>query len=784
MSLIRQSPDSIKEGDKAMDITRRELIKYSAALAAASAIGLELPLPEGIEAAQVDKWSKAVCRYCGAGCGVYVGVTKGKIVAVQGDKDNWNKGLLCIKGYYLPPILYADDRVKYPLLKKGGSFVRIPWKDAMDLMTEKFAGAIKANGVHSVAFYGSGQAYTEESYFINKVFKGGLGTNNIDGNPRLCMASAAVGYVSTFGKDEPMGAYDDINHAECFFIIGSNMAEAHPVLFGLVNERKQKDKNVKIIMVDPRKTLSARIADLHMSFTPGTDLAILHAMAHVIIKENLQSKDYVSNHLVFKTIKEDKPEKVTFEEYVKFLEEYTPENAEKLTNCPKEEIIKAAKWFAQSKATTSFWCMGLNQRTRGVWANNLVHNLHLLTGQICRPGATTFSLTGQPNACGGVRDGGLLSHILPYGRLIANEKDREEMETFWGVPKGRIHPKPGPTAVDMFRALNKGEIKALWIACTNPGQSLPNLDPYRKGMEGKDTFLVVSEAYHPTKTSELADLVLPAALWVEKDGTYGQSERRYQYLEKAVEPPGEARPDLMVMIDFANRLFKALGREDEARKLFAFKGSEDVWNEIRQCSKGTAYDFMGMTRSRLKKAHGMQWPCPTEDHPGTVRRYTAKHGDPILKKFDPQAIDVSFYGAKADGNKATVWLRPYKGPAEPADADYPFVLSTGRLLEHWHTGTMTFNVTELKRAAPYAYVEINTADARKIGIRHRDKVKITSRRGSIVIEAKVVDVPRDGMVYVPFHYPDKLINSLTTDAYDALSKQPEFKICAVRIEKA
>ncbi len=767
-----------------MDISRRQLLKYSAAIAAASAIGLELPLPQEIHAEHAEKWVKTVCRYCGAGCGVYAGVTKGKVVAIKGDKDNWNKGFLCIKGYYLPPILYANDRLKYPMLKKDGKFVRISWKEAMDLMTEKFAGTIKVHGVNSVAFYGSGQAYTEESYVMNKLFKGGLGTNNIDGNPRLCMASAAVGYVSTFGKDEPMGAYDDIYHSDCFFIIGSNMAECHPVIFRLVNERRQKDKNVKIIMVDPRKTLSARIADMHMSFIPGTDLAILNAMAHVIVKENLYSKEYVNNHVVFKTMKDDKPAKVSFEEYVKFLDEYPPEMAEKVSKCPKEDIIKAARWFAQSKATMSFWCMGLNQRTRGVWVNNLVHNLHLLTGQICRPGATSFSLTGQPNACGGVRDAGLLSHLLPYGRLVANEKSREEMEKFWGIPKERIHPKPGPTAVDIFRSFNKGEIKALWVACTNPGQSLPNANPYRKGMESNDTFLVVSDAYHPTRTTELADLVLPAALWAEKDGTYGQSERRYQYLEKAVEPQAEARPDLDVMIEFAHKLFAKLGRADEAKKLFNFKNSEDVWNEIRQCSKDTAYDFMGMTRSRMKKEHGILWPAPTEDHPGTVRRYTAKYDDILVKKFDPQATDVSFYGAKADGNKAAIWLRPYKGPAEPADAEYPFVLTTGRQIEHWHTGTMTLKVAELRRSAPASYVEINPHDAQKLGIKSRDKVKLTSRRDSIILEAKVIDVPRDGLVFVPMHYPDKLINQLTIDAYDAMSKQPEFKICAVKIERA
>ena len=770
-----------------MNITRRQLLKYSAALAAASAIGLDLVMPKELLGAEADveKWVKGVCRYCGAGCGVYAGVKGGKVVAVKGDKDNWNKGFLCLKGNFLPAIMTAPDRAKYPLLRKGNTFVRISWKEAMDLMVDKFAAAYTKDP-QSLAFYGSGQAYTEESYFINKVFKGGLGTNNIDGNPRLCMASAAVGYVSTFGKDEPMGAYDDMYHADCFFIIGSNMAEAHPVIFRIVNE--QKKRGAKIIMVDPRKTLSARIADMHMSFIPGNDLAILNAMAHVIVKENLYSKEYVGKHVVFKTMTDPGPppkiEKVGWDEYVKFLDDYTPEAAEKMSGCPKDDIIKAARMFAQSKATMSFWCMGLNQRTRGVWANNMMHNLHLLTGQINRPGATTFSLTGQPNACGGVRDGGLLSHLLPYGRLVANDKDREDMEKFWDLPAGRIQPKPGPTAVEMFREFGSGKIKAMWIACTNPGQSLPNVDVYRKGMEGKDTFLVVSEAYHPTKTTELADLVLPAALWVEKDGTYGQSERRYQYVEKAINPPAEARPDLDVMIEFANKLFKKLDLEHEGKKLFAFKNSEDVWNEIRLCSKGTAYDFMGMTRARLKKAHGIQWPCPTEDHPGTVRRYTAKHGDVLVKKFDPQAADVSFYGAKADGNRATIWLRPHKGPAEPPDAEYPYALTTGRQIEHWHTGTMTLNVPELKRSAPSAYVEINPRDAAKLGVKSKDKVRLTSRRGTIVLEAKVIDVPRDGLVFVPMHYPDKMINSLTNDAFDALSKQPEYKICAVKLEKA
>lgn len=751
-----------------------------------------------VEVQPIDKWVKGVCRYCGAGCGVYVGVQeedhsgsrlhlyhpfRGRVAAVEGDRDNWNKGALCVKGHHLPSILYAEDRLKYPLIRRGGRFIRLSWEEAMGLMVDRFAHAVQEHGADAVAFYGSGQSCIEESYFMAKFFKGGLGTNNIDANSRLCMASAAAGYAGAYGKDEPMGSYDDIYHADCFFIIGSNMAETHPVIFKLIEERKKKGGGVKIIVVDPRKTITASAADMHMALIPGSDAAILNAMQHVIIKENLYNKNFVEKHVVFKTVRDNRIVNVTFEDYAKFLDEYTPEMAEKASGCRADEISEAARWFAGSRAAMSLWCMGINQRTGGVWLNNLMHNLHLLTGQICRPGATPFSLTGQPNACGGTRDAGLLSHLLPYGRCITSERDRLEMERFWGVPAGRINPEIGPTAIDIFRALGKGTIKALWIACTNPGQSLPNLSSYRNAMSSKPGFLVVSDAYHPTRTTELADLVLPSALWIEKDGTYGQSERRYQYSEKVAEPPGEARPDLKVMIEFANRLFHALGRNDEAKKLFPFKNSEEVWDEIRRASQGTVYDLMGMIRARLKESRGMQWPCPKKSHPGTVRRYTARHGDTLVKKFDPDAEDISFYGAKEDGNRAAIWLRPYKAPAESPDTEYPFILTTGRQIDHWHTGTMTMNVLELKLSAPAAYAEINPKDAERLGIKDGERVRIASRRGSIVLPAKVVNALREGVVFVPMHYPDRLINTLTTDAYDEISKQPEYKICAVRIEK-
>ncbi|MBI3754370.1 MAG: molybdopterin-dependent oxidoreductase [Deltaproteobacteria bacterium] len=738
-------------------------------------------------AAPVDRWVRSVCRFCGSGCGLYAGVFGAGVVSVAGDKENWNKGSLCIKGESLPFILSLPTRMQYPLFRRNDTFHRISWEEAMEIMAERFADSIKQHGANSVAFYGSGQSYTEESYVINKLFKGGLGTNTIDGNPRLCMSSAAAGYITSFGKDEPMGTYDDINHADCFFIIGSNMAECHPVLYGMIAERKAgNSSDIKVIVADPRRTATTSIADLHLSLIPGSDALILNAMANVIVKERLYNQAFITRHTVFKRLASDgRVETTGWDDYVRFLDEYTPETAAKGSGCLKEDIIKAARWFAESKAAMSLWTMGLNQRTSGTGLNNLVHNLHLLTGHIARPGATPFSLSGQPNACGGVRDAGLLSHLLPFGRSMTKEEDRRDMERFWNVPAGRIDPKPGPAALDIFRMFTGGAIKCLWVVCTNPWQSLPSLSSYKKG---KGTFLVVSEAFHPTKTSEIADLVLPSALWVEKDGTFGNSDRRYQYLERAVEPIGEARPDMDVMIEFSRKLLHLIGQGDEAERLFSYKNSQEVWDEIRECSKGTVYDFSGMTRERLKQS-GIQWPCPSEDHPGAPRRYTAwfaaKYGDPMVGDFDPHAMNTYFYGANNDDRRgrASIWLRPWAPPYEQPDKEYPFVLTTGRVLEHWHTGAMTLGIHELRRRAPAAYIEINPKDAARLGIRSGNRVKVSSRRGSLVIEAKVADVPRDGVVFVPMHYPDKLINTLTTDACDPISKEPEFKICAVKIEK-
>jgi len=498
--------------------SRRSFLEASAAASALAALG-GMPGVRQAMAATVaggEKWVKSVCRYCGTGCGLFIGVKDGKVFAVKGDKDNHNAGFLCLKGFLLPQILTAPDRCLHPLVRKEGKLVRASWEEAMSLVASKFKEAIEKHGPDSVAFYGSGQGLTEETYCANKLFKAGIRTNNVEGNPRLCMASAVAGYVTTYGKDEPMGLYEDIDHADVILLIGSNTAEAHPIVFQRVVRRKETGRGVKVIVLDPRFTPTSRIADLHISFTPGNDLAILNAMAHVLVKEGMVDEGFIAKHVAFG---EGTEVNKGFEDYKAFLAEYTPEKAAAIAGCRPEDIVTAARWFGErGKAATSMWTMGLNQRTKGVWANNLVHNLHLITGKIGTPGNTPFSLTGQPNACGGVRDGGALSHLLPYGRLVANDVHRAEMEKLWGVPEGTLKPKPGLSTVDMFRALEAGDIKCMYIMCTNPGQSLPNVNRYRKAMERADAFVVVAEAFHPTRTSELADVVLPAALWAEKEG--------------------------------------------------------------------------------------------------------------------------------------------------------------------------------------------------------------------------------------------------------------------------
>ena len=755
-----------------MTLSRRELLKSVAATFALSVLRGPLGIAQAANSAEkegVDKWVKGVCRYCGTGCGVMIGVKGDKAVSIKGDPNNHNQGLLCLKGALLIPVIYAEERVTHPMIRKNGKsspLTQVSWDEALDFAAAGFKKALQEGGPEAVAYYGSGQALTEESYIANKIWKVGLRSNNVDGNPRLCMASAVGGYTTTFGKDEPMGSYNDIDNATCFFIIGSNTSEAHPVLFRRIARRKQNSPEVKVIVCDPRRTNTSRIADEHVTFVAGTDLALLNGMAHIIIKEELDDPRFMDRNCVFKD--NDGNEK-TFDEYKAFLADYPPEKVEELTGIPKEQVVRVARMFAESANTLSLWCMGINQRVKGVWANNLIHNLHLITGQICRTGAGPLSLTGQPNACGGVRDCGALSHLLPAGRVIANEKHRAEMEELWKVPPGTIAPKPGYHTVALFEAMAKGDVKAVFIHCTNPAHTMPNLNKHTKALE--KCFIVHTEAFSDAETVKYSDVLLPPAFWCETDGVYGCTERRYALIEQAIPPMGECRPVVNILMDFAKRV-----GVDE--KLVAYKNAEEIWDEWRQMSATTTYNFAGITRERLRKESGIKWPCPDENHPGTNIRYL-RGEDPNIPLDHPNKI--WFYGNP--NGKANILLRPHQGPFEPADAEFPFILTTGRVIEQWHTATMTGKVPELQRAYPSAFVEINPQDAEKLGIKNGDQVLLETRRDKMTFPAKVTDTCMPGLVFVPFFDKNKLINRLFHDAVDAASKEPEYKICATKVSK-
>jgi len=777
-----------------MTITRRDFLKASAAAAAFAAAGapaMNRLLPKDAEAADEAgiKWGKAPCRYCGVGCGVLVGVKGGRIVATKGDPQApVNKGLNCIKGYFLSKALYGKDRLTKPLIRKGNKMVEASWDEALDLIAFKFKESIAKYGPDSVAMFGSGQWTVFEGYTASKLFKGGIGTNNLEPNARFCMASAVVGFMTTFSSDEPMGCYDDLDLGDTFILWGANMAEAHPVLFSRLIDNKLKNPKVKIIDLGTRRTRTTQMADEYIPFKPHGDLALANALAHVICRDKLYDEAFIKKHTVFKRGKEDAPygltdkenfnegpgdiKVITFDEYKEFLKPYTPEWGEKLSGIPAKKIVELAHLYAdKSRKVNSLWTMGVNQHVRGSWVNNLIYNLHLLTGKICRPGENPLSLTGQPSACGTAREVGTFSHRLPADMVVMNEDHRKKTAKIWGIDPVKIPAKPGLHAIEMFRAVDRGDVKCLWVQCTNPFQSTPNLSRYRKGVrKGDGRFIVVSDIYQ-TRTTELADVVLPSVSWVEKEGVYGNTERRTQQWFKMIDAPGEAKPDTWQMIEIAKRLGHG--------NLFPYseKGFyKEMWEEYRQFTIGTGKDLAPY--EAYFKVRGLRWPVKPD---GKETRYRYMEGD------DPKVgpgEGVKFH--KAKDNKAAIWARPYEPPAESPDKQYPFWLSTGRLLEHWHTATMTGRVPELKRAMPAAVVEMHPEDAMKLGIKNRQKVKVSSRRGSIIlpVELNGRGKPEKGNSFVAFFDETKLINELCIDAFDPLSKEPDYKKCAVKIEKA
>ena len=780
-------------------MNRRAFLKSAALAAAAAALAGGVPAAAfaNVEGADGLMWHKAPCRFCGTGCGVMVGVRDGRVVAVQGDLENpVNRGLLCAKGYHVGSVLYGKDRLRTPMMRKSGKQVPVSWDEAIEAIASHIY-----DHPETFAIYGSGQWTIPEGYTAMKFLKGGLGSNHIDPNARLCMASAVTGMISTYGVDEPSGCYDDFDVCDTVILWGNNPAEMHPVLWSRIVDRRSKGEKVEIFDLGTRRTRSTLEADHYFEFIPQGDLAIANGICHLLIKWDKHDKDFIKNHCNFRQGRDMAGQPMTFDQFKQFLEKYTPEYVEEVAGVPSEKLEMLANRFADpNRKVVSLWCMGMNQHTRGTWINNLVYNVHFVSGQFGAPGKTAFSLTGQPSACGTCREVGTLAHALPGGRVVANEKHRKQAEELWNLPKGRLNPKPGFHTMAMFQALEAGELSGAWVQVTNPAQTIPNL--HGNTTKLKDRFLVVSDVY-PTVTTDAAAVVLPSALWVEKNGIFGNSERRTQQWFKMVDPPGEARDDVWQMIAVARKLyekgFKGMKNKDGD---FLFSYKDDVGNELAiwdwEVFKSTNVDehlyeeyrpFTTMKHKDLapydvlSETRGLRWPVvQVEDGSWkeTPRRFVEGE-DPFVNEGEK----ISFYWGKQGDKKASIWARPYEPAPEVPDEDYPFWLCTGRVLEHWHTGTMTRRVPQLHNAVPNAYVELNPKDAARLNISTGDQVKITSRRGEAKLTAWINgrSIPQEGLIFVPFFDEHYLINRVTLDEYCPLSKEPDYKKCAVKVEK-
>ncbi|MBW9257725.1 MAG: nitrate reductase catalytic subunit NapA [Candidatus Thiodiazotropha sp. (ex. Lucinisca nassula)] len=856
-----------------MKLTRRDFIKSNAVAAAASVAGVTLPVSNTVAADADDgiRWDKAACRYCGTGCSVLMGVKDGKVVASQGDPDApVNKGLNCIKGYFLPKILYGEDRLTKPLLRKtngkydkNGKFEAVSWEEAFQTMAEKWVAARKAKGPKGVGMFGSGQWTVWEGYAAQKLLKAGFRSNSLEPNARHCMASAVGAFMRAFGIDEPMGCYDDLEHADVFVLWGANMAEMHPILWSRLTDTRLTKPGCEVHVLSTFEHRCYELADNGMIFEPQTDLAILNYIANYIIQNKAYNKEFIDKHVNFtktptdigyglratdprekaaKNRNKGKLSKISFEEYAKSVEPYTLEYTSKLSKVPKDQLLKLAKAYADpNKKVASYWTMGFNQHTRGVWVNGLCYNVHLLMGKIAEPGNSPFSLTGQPSACGTAREVGTFTHRLPADLVTKKDAHCKFAEKTWKLPAGTIPRANGKSdgadqtdisgkpmgktlihAVAMHRALNDGKMNTFWVMCNNNMQAAANMnDESYPGWRNPDNFITVSDPY-PTVSAQAADLILPTAMWIEKEGAYGNAERRTQFWRQQVAAPGEAKSDVWQVMEFAKYVkVKDVWPEDLIAKMpeYADKTLFDVLYANGQVdkfpveqvtdSRGNKYendeskDFGFYVQKGLfeeyrlfnsvegipKKGHemadfdayhkvrGLRWPVI--DGKETLWRFREGY-DPHVAKGE----GVKFYG-KPDG-RANIITAPYEPAAEPPDKEYDLWLCTGRVLEHWHSGSMTRRVPELYRAVPDAVVYMHPKDAKKRRLRNGANAKLTTRRGEIVckVDTKGRNKCPEGLVFVPWFDAGRLVNKLTLDQTDPLSKETDYKKCGVKITRA
>jgi len=675
-----------------------------------------------------------------------------KIIDVKGDPQHpANFGRLCTKGSTLHLSAKLDNRLLYPEIRTNRDLPRkrATWDESLNLVVEKFATLIETHGPDSVAFYISGQLLTEDYYVFNKLAKGLIGTNNIDTNSRLCMSSAVAGYKLTLGADAPPACYEDIDHTDCLFIAGSNTAFAHPIIYRRIEDAKEKNPNLKIVVVDPRQTDTAKAADLHLAILPGTDVALFNGMLHVMLWEGMLDNAYIDAYTN------------GFAELKETVREYTPKMVADICGIKEADIITAAKWFGKGP-TLSMYCQGLNQSVNGSDKNAALINLHLATGQIGKLGAGPFSLTGQPNAMGGREVGGM-ANLLSGHRDLANPEHRAEVASLWGIES--VPDVPGKSAVDMFKAVKDGSIKAIWIACTNPAQSMPDLNEVLEALENAE-LVVVQDAFDNTETCQYADVLLPASTWGEKEGSVTNSERRITRVNPAVIPPAEARHDWAIVVDFAQRLEQRLAKNT---KLFPYATTEQIFDEHRETTRGRDLDITGLSYTLLNEQGPQQWPFKTGDVTGKARLYA----DGVFQKPD----------GKAQFLNAT-----YKGTADKTDARYPLHLLTGRLRDQWHGMSRTGNVAQLFNHAEEPVIHMSADDMMRRSIKNGDIVRVSNKRGSLVLPAQTSDEVKPSQTFIPMHWGSQYmhglgVNALMPSAYDKVSKQPELKHTAIKLEK-
>ena len=924
-----------------MSLSRREFIKRAAAVSAAGAVGMSVPDSARAEARETEKgwkWDKGVCRFCGTGCGLMIATRDDRIVAIKGDPAApVNRGLNCIKGYFNAKIMYGKDRLTQPLLRVGadgkfdkqGKFQPESWDWAFDVMADKFKAAYGELGPTGIGVFGSGQYTVQEGYAMAKLVKGGMRSNNIDPNARHCMASAVVGFIQTFGIDEPAGNYDDIEYTDTAVLWGANMAEMHPILWARITDRKLSDPdNVKLINLTVYKNRCSNLSDLEIIFKPQTDLAIWNYIAREIVVNHTEAIDqeFVDKYAVFATGHVDvgygmrgdanhpkfKPEErdtvakqkakvlseaegvtlahlgykagdtlemknaakagahwlISFEEFKKGLEPYTLEFVAELAKGDPDESLEDFKaklqtladlYIEQNRKVVSYWTMGMNQHTRGSWVNEQAYMVHLLLGKQCTPGNGAFSLTGQPSACGTAREVGTFAHRLPADMVVANPKHREISEKLWKLPAKTLNGKPGSHYTKLLRDIEDGTIKWAWVQVCNPWQNTANANHWISAARDMDNFIVVSDCY-PTISAKVADLILPSAMIFEKWGAYGNAERRTQHWKQQVTPVGESMPDIWQAYEFAKRITlqevwgaqkvnadltlpdvladaRAMGYSDDdtlfdvlfnnadarayqwpdpvgqgslntesagdSRNVAGFEGyghfvHKYLWEEYRQFGVDHMHDLADFDTYHGNR--GMKWPVI--DGKETEWRFNAKY-DPYVSKLG-EGNEFAFYGpalkALPQGdlkgpkagekvslkNRAKIFFRPYMDPPEMPSKDYPLWLVTGRVLEHWHTGTMTMRVPELYRAVPEAMCFMNDKDAAKQGFQDGQSVWVESRRGRVKarVEVRGRNVMPKGMVFVPFFDERVLINKVCLDATCPISKETDFKKCAVKVYQA